>query len=74
MRVGNDYRLAGEKFSKAIEEIDKSIKALEKVKEALLSSENHFRLADKKADELTVRKLTRNNPTMAAKFEELKQD
>jgi len=70
-RVGRDYRLAGDKFGKAIEEIDKSIKALEKTKEALLSSEDYFRLADKKADELTIRKLTKNNPTMAAKFAEL---
>lgn len=71
---GRNYRLASEKFSTAIESIDKSIAQLQKTKENLLRSEDNLRIANNKADELTVKKLTRNNPTMAAKFEELKSD
>lgn len=68
---GRNYRLASEKFKSAVESIDKSIAQLQKTKEALLSSENNLRIANNKADELTVKKLTRGNPTMAAKFAEL---
>ena len=67
-----NYELASKKFKTAIEEIDKTIDHLQKTKDALLGSENNLRLANNKADDLTVKKLTRGNPTMAAKFEELK--
>jgi hypothetical protein len=66
-----NYDLASRKFTGAIEEIDKAIKNLEKVKEGLLGSENNLRLANDKAQDITVKKLTRKNPTMAAKFAEL---
>ncbi len=66
-----NYRLASEKFTVAINEIDKSIDHLEKIKKALLSSENNLRLANDKADDLTIKKLTKNNPTMKAKFDEI---
>lgn len=69
-----NYRLASEKFHKAIEEIDKTIDHLQKTKDALLSSENNLRLANNKAEELSIKKLTRNNPTMTAKFAELKEN
>ncbi|MBE7057063.1 MAG: DUF2130 domain-containing protein [Ruminococcaceae bacterium] len=69
-----NYRLASDKFKKAIDEIDKTIDHLQKTKEALLSSENNLRLANNKAEDLTIKKLTRNNPTMAAKFAELKEE
>ena len=69
---GRNYRLASEKFSTAIESIDKSIIQLQKTKDSLLSSENNLRLANDKADELTIKKLTRGNPTMTVKFDELK--
>ena len=69
-KFGNNYRLASERFQKAIDEIDKTISHLQKVREALIGSENNLRLANKKADELTIKKLTKNNPTMQAKFEE----
>lgn len=65
-----NYDLASRKFKTAIDEIDKTITHLQKTKEALLGSENNLRLANNKADDLTVKKLTKNNPTMAAKFEE----
>ena len=67
-KFGNNCRLAKEKFDRAIAEIDKSIKALEETKKALLSSENNLRLANDKVEGLTVRKLTYGNPTMQAKF------
>jgi hypothetical protein len=67
-----NFELASKKFKTAIEEIDKTIDHLQKTKEALLGSENNLRLANNKADELTVKKLTRSNPTMAAKFNDLK--
>lgn len=70
-KFGNNYRLASEKFKKAIEEIDKTIDHLQKTKDALLSSENNLRLANDKAQDLTVKKLIRKNPTMAQKFAEL---
>lgn len=70
---GKNYELAGRKFSEAIEGIDKTIKQLEKTKQALLSSENNLRLANNKAQDLSIKKLTRGNPTMAAKFAELEE-
>jgi hypothetical protein len=69
-----NYDLASKKFKTAIEEIDKTIDHLQKTKEALLGSENNLRLANNKADDLTIKKLTRGNPTMAAKFAELKTE
>ena len=67
---GRNYRLASEKFKTAIDEIDKSIQHLQKIKDALIGSENNLRLANDKADNLTIKKLTRGNPTMKAKFDE----
>ncbi len=69
-----NYELASKKFKTAILEIDKTIDHLQKTKEALLGSENNLRLANNKADDLTVKKLTKKNPTMAEKFAELKND
>ncbi len=69
-----NYDLASRKFKKAIDEIDKTISHLNKTKEALLSSENNLRLANNKADDLTIKKLTYGNPTMKAKFDELSED
>lgn len=66
-----NYRLASEKFKTAIDHIDESIKQLEKTKKDLISSENNLRLANDKAEELTVKKLVKGNPTMAAKFAEI---
>lgn len=66
-----NYELASRKFKTAIDEIDKTIDHLQKTKDALLSSENNLRLANNKAEDLTIKKLTRGNPTMIAKFEEL---
>ncbi|MEG2615824.1 MAG: DUF2130 domain-containing protein [Raoultibacter sp.] len=66
-----NYDLASRKFKTAIDEIDKTILHLQKTKDALLSSENNLRLANNKAEDLTIKKLTRGNPTMAAKFAEL---
>jgi hypothetical protein len=63
-----NYDLAKRQFSSAIDQIDKSIKNLQKTKEDLLSSENNLRLANKKAEDLSIKRLTQNNPTMAAKF------
>ncbi len=71
---GRNFRLASDKFKTAIESIDKSINQLQKTKENLLRSEDNLRIANNKADELTVKKLTRDNPTMNAKFDELKND
>lgn len=71
-RFSNNYRLAGEKFNTAIDEIDKTIDHLQKVKESLLGSERQLRLANDKAQDLTVKKLVRGNPTMQAKFDALK--
>ena len=65
-----NFNLASDRFSKAIEEIDKTIDHLNKVKEGLLGADRNLRLANDKAQDLTVKKLTRNNPTMKAKFEE----
>lgn len=68
---GRNYRLASDKFKKAIEEIDKTIEHLQKTKEALLSSENNLRLANNKAEDLTIKKITKGNETMTKMFEEL---
>lgn len=73
-KFGNNYRLASEKFQTAIGEIDKSIDHLQKIKSALLGSENNLRLANDKAQNLTIKKLTRNNPTMKAKFDEARNE
>ena len=67
-KFSKNYELASRKFKTAIEEIDKTIDHLQKTKEALLSSENNLRLANNKAEDLTIKKLTKNNPTMQAKF------
>lgn len=69
-KFGKNYRLASERFHTAIDEIDKTIDHLNKIKAALIGSENNLRLANDKAEALTIKKLTRNNPTMKAKFEE----
>ncbi len=69
-----NYDLASRKFKTAIKEIDKTIDHLQKTKDALLGSENNLRLANNKAADLTVKKLTKGNPTMAAKFAGLKND
>ncbi|MBK8701946.1 MAG: DUF2130 domain-containing protein [Saprospiraceae bacterium] len=66
-----NYELASRKFQTAIEEIDKTIDHLQKTKDALLSSDNNLRLANQKAEDLTIKKLTHGNPTMKAKFDEL---
>jgi len=70
-KFGNNVRLAKEKFDTAIEEIDKTIDHLQKIKAALLSSENNLRLANNKAQDITIKKLIRGNPTMQQKFAEL---
>lgn len=69
-----NYRLASDKFKKAIDEIDKTIDHLQKTKEALLSSENNLRLANNKAEDLTIKKLTHGSETMAKMFDELKEN
>jgi len=66
--------LASEGFEEAVKRIDEAIKDLEKTKEALFKSANNLRMANDKAEDLTIKKLTRGNPTMAAKFESLGQD
>ena len=71
---GRNYRLASEKFQTAIEEIDKTIDHLEKVKKALQSSENNLRLANDKADDLSIKKLTKNAPSVKQMFDDLKKD
>ena len=68
-----NYRLASERFQKAIEEIDKTIDHLEKTKKALLSSENNLRLANNKAEDLSIKKLTKNAPTVREMFDDLKK-
>lgn len=67
-----NYDLASRRFQTAIDEIDKSIDHLQKTKEALLGTDRNLRLANDKAQDVTIKKLTRGNPTMAAKFAELK--
>lgn len=71
---GKSYRLASDRFKDAVDNIDKSIAQLQKTKDNLLKSEDHYRIANNKADELSVKRLTRGNPTMAAKFDSLKKD
>lgn len=71
---GRNWRLASDGFEEAIKRIDEAIKDLEKTKEALHKSANNLRLANDKAEDLTIKKLTRGNPTMAAKFSELKDN
>lgn len=73
-KFSRNYELASKKFNIAIEEIDKTISHLQKTKEALLSSERQLQLANNKAENLTIKRLTRNNPTMKQKFDELKKD
>ena len=70
-KFARNYELASRRFKTAIEEIDKTIDHLQKTKDALLSSENNLRLANNKAEDLTIKKLTAHNPTMARKFAEL---
>lgn len=72
-KFGDHYMRASAKFNKAIEEIDKTIKSLQKMKEDLLSSENYLRLANTDAEGLTIKRLTRGNPTMRQKFEEARE-
>ena len=71
-KFGRNYRIASEKFSAAVQEIDKSIARLNKVKENLLASENQFRLANDKAEDLSIKKLTKSSPSLKEKFNELK--
>jgi hypothetical protein len=71
---GKNFELASRKFSTAIEEIDKSINHLQKTKDALLNTDRNLKLANNKAQNVTIKKLTRNNPSMAEKFEELKKE
>lgn len=71
---GRNYDLASKRFQTAIDEIDKSIDHLQKTKEALLGTDRNLRLANDKAQEVTIKKLTKGNPTMSAKFAELKND
>ena len=68
---GKNFELASRKFNTAIEEIDKSIKHLQNTKEALLSTDKNLRIANDKAQDVTIKKLTKGNPTMASKFAEL---
>jgi hypothetical protein len=71
---GRNYDLASKKFQTAIDEIDKSIDHLQKTKDALLGTDRNLRLANDKAQDVTIKRLTKGNPTMAAKFAELKYD
>lgn len=73
-KFARNFDLASRKFQTAIDEIDKTITHLQKTKDALLSSENNLRLANNKAQDLTIKKLTKGNPTMQAKFAELKDN
>ena len=73
-KFGRNYRIASEKFQAAIDHIDKTIRDLEKIKDNLLGAEKNLRLANDKAEDLTVKKLTRKNPTMKAKFDALKNN
>lgn len=73
-KFGYNYRLASDKFKNAIDEIDKTIKMLEKIKANLTGSEKNLRIANDKAEDLTIKKLTRGNPTMKEKFEKLNKE
>ena len=68
-----NYRLASENFAKAIDEIDKTIDHLNKVRESLLKSDNNLRLANNKAEDLSIKKLTHNSPSMKEQFDKLKE-
>ena len=70
---GRNYRIASEKFRTAIDEIDKTITHLQKIKDALLSSENNLRLANNKAEDLSIKKLTKNAPSVKAMFDEQRE-
>ena len=72
-KFGRNYRLASERFQKAIDEIDKSIEHLQKIKEHLIGSERNLRLANDKAEDLTGKRLTRGNPTMKALLDEVRE-
>ena len=72
-KFGRNYRIASEKFKTAIDEIDKSIAHLNKIREALIGSENNLRLANDKAEDLSIKRLTRGNPTMKAKFDDARK-
>lgn len=72
-KFGKNYRLASQKFKDAIEGIDKTIAQLQKIKDALTGSERNLELANKKAEDLTIKKLTKDNPTMTEKFEEARR-
>ena len=72
-KFGRNYRLASEKFQTAIDEIDKSISHLQKIKDALIGSENNLRLANDKAEALTIKKLTHGNPTMTELFDKARE-
>ena len=74
LRFDRNVKLASDKFTNAIEEIDKTIAHLQKVRESLVGSDNNLRLANDKAQALTIKSLTKKNPTMREKFEELKKD
>ena len=73
-QFSRNYRLASDRFKKAIEEIDKTIEHLQKTKEHLLKTDDNLRLANNKAEDLTIKKLTRNNPTMTEMFNNLKEN
>jgi hypothetical protein len=73
-KFGKNYRLASERFQEAIKEIDNTIDHLQKVKEALVGSDRNLRLANNKAEALTIRSLTYKNPTMKAKFDEARKN
>lgn len=73
VKIANNYRLAGEKFATAIDEIDNAIKRLQKTKDALLSSERNLRLANDKAEDLSIKKLTKNAPVVKELFDSLKK-
>ena len=68
---GRNYDIAHSHFNKAIDEIEKTIDHLQKVKKELLGSDNQLRIANNKVDDISVKKLTRGNPTMKAKFDDL---
>ena len=73
-RFSRNYDLASRQFSEAIKRIDNSIDQLNKVKENLLKSGNNYRLANDKAQDLSIKKLTKNNPTMKTKFDDLNRE
>jgi hypothetical protein len=72
-KFGRNVRLASEHFEEAIKQIDKSISDMQKVRDSLVKSVDNLRLANDKADDLTIRKLTYKNPTMKAKFDEARE-